>query len=206
MDGDVTRSLDLLRRAQDGEGGAVDQLFGRYYERVRRIVRMRIGPVLRKRVDSGDILQETFIAALESFDRFEVRDEASFISWLARIAQRQVFAAVDHHSAQKRDAGRDVPLVHSVRTGAVGIDPAADGMSPLEELSHSEQTSLVEDCIAELPEPYRELIILRDYAGGSWELIAEETGRPSAAAARMMHAKALIELGKLVRDRTDDAG
>lgn len=203
MDGDVTRSLDLLRRAQDGDGGAVDQLFGRYYERVRRIVRMRIGPVLRRRIDSGDILQETFIAAVGSFDRFEVRDEASFISWLARIAQRQVFAAVDHHSAQKRDSGRDVPLVHSVRTDAIGIDPAASGLSPVDQLSHDEQTSMVEECIAELPEPYRELIILRDYAGASWDTIAEETGRPSAAAARMMHSKAMIDLGKLVRARTN---
>jgi RNA polymerase sigma-70 factor (ECF subfamily) len=204
MDGDVTRSLDLLRRAQDGDDGAVDQLFGRYYERVRRIVRMRLSPVLRRRVDSGDILQETFIAAVGAFDRFEVRDEASFISWLARIAQRQVFAAADHHTAQKRDAGRDVPLVLGNATGRIGIDPAANGLSPLDEMSRTEQTTLVEDCIAELSEPHRELIILRDYAGASWESIAEETGRPSAAAARMMHATALIELGKLVRAHSGD--
>ena len=50
-----------------------------------------------------------------------------------------------------------------------------------------------------LPEEYRELILLRNYAGASWESVAEETGRPSAAAARMMHARALVELGKLVR-------
>ena len=152
MDSDVTRSLDLLRRAQDGDDSAVNLLFTRYYERVRRIVRMRLGPVLRRRVDSGDILQETFVAAVGCFDRFEVRDEASFISWLARIAQRQVFAAADHHTAQKRDTGREVPLVHSTETGKIGIDPAATGLSPLESLSHDEQTRRVEECISELPE------------------------------------------------------
>jgi hypothetical protein len=30
-------------------------------------------------------------------------------------------------------------------------------------------------------------------------MVAEQTGRPSAAAARMMHARALVELGKFVR-------
>ena len=205
MDGDVTRSLDLLRRAQGGDGGAVDQLFSRYYERVRRIVRLRLSPRLRRRVDSGDILQETFAAAVSAFDRFEVRDEASFINWLARIAQHQIFAAADHHTAQKRDTRREVPLVTRDESGAIGLEPAATGLTPIDALSRAEQTRMVEDCIAELPETYRELIILRDYAGAPWETIAEETDRPSAAAARMMHATALIELGRLVRERGEGA-
>ena len=49
-------------------------------------------------------------------------------------------------------------------------------------------------------EQYRELILLRNYAGASWESVAEETNRPSAAAARMMHARAVVELGKLLRE------
>jgi RNA polymerase sigma-70 factor (ECF subfamily) len=202
MDGDVTRSLDLLRLAQGGDGEAVNRIVARYYERVRRIVRMRLNPTLRRRVDSGDILQETFVAALASFDRFEIQDEASFINWLARIAQRQVFAALDHHTAQKRDTAREVPLAGSGDSRNLGVDPAATGLSPLEALSRAEQSRVVEDCIADLSETYRELIILRDYAGASWETIAEETGRPSAAAARMMHATALVELGMLVRKRS----
>jgi DNA-directed RNA polymerase specialized sigma24 family protein len=59
---------------------------------------------------------------------------------------------------------------------------------------------VVERCIAALPEEYRELIILSDYTGASWEAVAETTGRPSAAAARMMHVRARIELGKLLRE------
>ena len=46
-----------------------------------------------------------------------------------------------------------------------------------------------------------ELILLRDYAGSSWEEIAAEVDAPSAAAARMMHARALAKLGALLRAR-----
>jgi DNA-directed RNA polymerase specialized sigma24 family protein len=70
---------------------------------------------------------------------------------------------------------------------------------PLDATASEEEQRIVEACLAELPEEYRELILLRNYAGASWESVAEETGRPSAAAARMMHARAMVELGKLVR-------
>ena len=65
----LTRSVELVRRAQAGERPALERLFERYYDRVRRIVRARLGPELRLRVESVDILQETFTAAVGSFDR-----------------------------------------------------------------------------------------------------------------------------------------
>ena len=199
MDPDLTVTIDLLRAAQDGSREAQNRLFGRYYERVRRIVRLRLGSHLRRRVDVSDILQETFVAAVDAFDRFEVRDAASFINWLARIAERQVLAAADHHGAQKRDTGREVQLLRSDASGPIGIDPVASGLLPPDAVERAEQTALIEACIATLPDTYRELIILRNYAGASWETVAEETARPTAAAARMMHAKAIVELGKAFR-------
>jgi RNA polymerase sigma-70 factor (ECF subfamily) len=200
-DVDLTVTIDLLRRAQSGSAEALNRLFTRYYERVRRIVRLRLGTRLRQRVESSDILQETFIAAVDGFDRFEMRDEASFINWLARIAERQVLAAADHHGAQKRNPAREVSIHRDEEQSDIGIDPVASGLLPPEELMRDEQTAMVEACIDLLPEAYRELIILRNYAGASWEVVAEQTGRPSAAAARMMHAKAIVELGKTLRRR-----
>src|SRR5262245_56509643 len=110
MSDDVTHSLDLVLRAQDGDSQALNRLFERYYERVRRIVRLRLGHKLRESVDSGDILQETFIAAVRSIDNFEMREEASLINWLSRLAERQIIAAADYHGAKKRDQRRNVSL------------------------------------------------------------------------------------------------
>jgi RNA polymerase sigma-70 factor, ECF subfamily len=199
--GDLTVTIDLLRRAQSGNAEALNRLFARYYERVRRIVRLRLGTRLRQRVESSDILQETFIAAVDGFDRFEMRDEASFINWLARIAERQVLAAADYHIAQKRNPAREVPIHKDEDQSDIGIDPVASGLIPPDLLARAELTRMIEECLQELREDYRELIILRNYAGASWEVVAEQTGRPSAAAARMMHAKAIVELGKALRRR-----
>lgn len=198
-DPDITRTMDLLRRAQDGNRDALEALFARYYERVRRIVRLRLGRGLRHRLDSGDILQETFLDALKAFDRFEMRDEAAFIHWLSRIAEHQIRDAADYHGAQKREAGREVPLHAPSDATFVGFDPIAGGLQPPDAVAVDEQTALVEQCLEQLPDEYRELIILRDYVGLSWDEIAQQTGRPSPDAARMKHATAVLELAKLVR-------
>ncbi len=201
---DLTRSFELVVRAQKGDEQALNRLFERYYDRVRRIVRMRLGPSLRTQIEDGDILQETFAAAVEAFERFEMREESSLINWLAKLAERKIIAAADYHSAKKRDARREVRI--SSRSpfddsSAISLDLAASAEAPGEQAANDELKVIVEDCVAELPVEYRELILLRDYAGSSWEEVAGETGRPSAEAARMMHARALVELSKMVRAR-----
>ncbi|MFN0008883.1 MAG: RNA polymerase sigma factor [Planctomycetota bacterium] len=204
MSDEITQSLDLVLRAQEGDQGALNRLCERYYDRVRRIVRLRLGARLRETVDSGDILQETFMAAVRSLESFEMREEASLINWLSRLAERQIIAAADYHGAKKRDQRRNVSLTssldssQSLRTSTMPDDRAP---LPLDATASEEEQRIVEECLHALPEEYRELILLRNYAGASWETVAEETGRPSAAAARMMHARALVELGKLIREK-----
>jgi RNA polymerase sigma-70 factor (ECF subfamily) len=197
--GDFSITLDLLRRAQGGERAALQPLLERYYERVRRIVRLRLGTALRRRLDSGDILQETFLAAIRNFARFELRDEASFINWLAVLAENQIRDAADYHGAQKRAIDRQVPLEFTDRSGPIGLDPVASDLLPPGAASRAEEIARIESAIERLPPEHRELILLRDYAGASWDVIAEHTGRPSPDAARMMHAKAMVQLARLAR-------
>jgi hypothetical protein len=44
-----------------------------------------------------------------------MREEASLINWLSRLAERQIIAAADYHGAKKRDNRRNVTL-----SGAIG--------------------------------------------------------------------------------------
>src|SRR5262245_29002800 len=95
MADDLDLTLQLVRRVQSGDRAALQPLFERYYDRVRRIARVRLGAGLRQRMDSGDIVQETFIAALSGFDRFELRDEASLLQWLAVLLENRIRDAAD---------------------------------------------------------------------------------------------------------------
>ena len=101
----------------------------------------------------------------------------------------QIRPATVHPSPAAGAAGQ-VPLT---------TPPLPPDVAPPELVAGGEQTALVEECLEQLSDEYRELIILRDYIGSSWDEIARETGRPSPDAARMKHATAVLELAKLVR-------
>ena len=205
----LTQSLDLVRLAQGGNPEALNRLFSRYYERVRRVVRMRLGRKLRSSLESGDILQETFAVAVKGFDRFEMREEASLINWLSKLAERQIIAAADYHGAKKRD--RDIEIAMDAPIAGAGssefrLEFGANVPGPGELAAADEEALLVELSMEQMSEEYRDLLILRNYVGASWEHIAEAVGSPSPDAARMMHARGMIELGKHLREGGADRG
>ncbi|MBL8895988.1 MAG: sigma-70 family RNA polymerase sigma factor [Planctomycetes bacterium] len=195
------KTLDLVRLAQSGEREALDALFERYLPRAMKIIRMRMGTRLRWRQESADLLQDTFAEAIRAFDRFEMRDESSFLNWLARIAEHSVTRAAAHDRAQKRDVGREIAMDAQPLGGGSADDLPAAWMVPLDRMIREEEERLLESCIAALPEHYREVIILRNALGLSFAEIAQETERPSEGAARMMHAKSMAELVRLVDAR-----
>ena len=198
MDPAFDQTIDLVRKAQDGDTQALQALFARYYERVRRMVRMRLGNALRHRMDSGDILQETFLEALRTFDRFEMRDQGSFINWLARLAENRIRDAADYHGALKRTAGREVPLSAGDQTTDLDLGLKAGGLLPPESADEAEQVQRLEAAIERLSVEDRELILLRNYAGAAWDTVAQLTGRPSPDAARVAHKQVIVRLSQLM--------
>jgi len=197
-------SVELVRRAQVGDAAALNLLFARYYPRVRRIVRARLGAALRTELDSGDAVQETFLAAVQGFDRFEMRDEGALVHWLATLAERRLRNAARLHGTAKRDAGRVLALAELQRalaSGEITLEPAGSDLTPGVLAAQGEEEAIVEEELAELPEPARELLLLRNVAGASWETVAQRCGCRTERAARVAHAKALLELGLRVSRR-----
>lgn len=184
-------TIDLVQRTQAGDPAAREALFARYRARVLAIARVRLSAKLRATVESGDILQEALLEAVRGIDRFEMREESSLIRWLAVLVERRLTARARHENTWKRSGGAQ-PLVN---------DPPSDTPEPAEAVGSGEDTELVQAALAALPERSRELVLLRDYAGASWDSIATELGFASPDAARMMHARALVKLGAELRAR-----
>jgi RNA polymerase sigma-70 factor (ECF subfamily) len=201
-DDKLAQSIDLVKRAQGGDQAALDDLIQRYYPKVRRIVRLRLGRGLRRWLDSEDILQGTFIGAVRTLDRFEMRDESSLLHWLGKIAEHQIKDAADYHYAQKRDGRRQQSLrviPGGDSSDEFQIDLPGDETPPLEGVIDGEQLVAIEAAIPDLREEYREVILIRDYEGASWATVAELLSSPSPDAARMLYARAIAELTRLVR-------
>ena len=194
MDSDLTHTWDLVRRAQGGNGAALDRLFARYYDRVRRCVRARLGARLRARCETLDILQPAFAKAFQNFDRFEMRDENSLLHWLAEYAYGQLNDAADRENAMKRRAPAEPLQLDGSPDDSRAIEVPAPVTQPADAAARDEQEAAVEQCLDELPEHYRQVIVLRDYDGLDWRTVAAVMNKNTDSAVRQLHERALLEL------------
>lgn len=131
-----------------------------------QLVRLHSGPLfatlqryLHHEDDARDALQETFLSAFRAIGRFDGR--STLATWLHRIA---VNAAVMKWRSRRRNSARSIEelLPHYFEDGH-RRDPGPAWVSlPLERIEVAEMRGLVRQCIAELPDIHREILILRD--------------------------------------------
>lgn len=83
------------------------ELYDRYFPKIFRYVSWRVG----NREDAEDIVSDVFMRALGNLDQFNERANATFSSWLFRIAHNRV---IDHYRAHNKErlvALEDVPEI-----------------------------------------------------------------------------------------------
>jgi len=142
----------LVRAAQGGDRGALDQLFRRHYDRVFGVCRRITG----NEADAADAAQEAMIAMVRGLARFDGR--ASFGTWAYRIATN---ASLDELRRRRRRpivAGRDHYQDHD-QDHHEHADPTAG--ERIEQLGDREQ---IDVALAALPEDFRVPVVLRDVA------------------------------------------
>jgi RNA polymerase sigma-70 factor, ECF subfamily len=188
-------SLELLARAKRGDEAALHDLLVRYQDRLHRIVRVQLGVASRLRwLDSMDVVQETFLAALPRIRDLEPRSAGSLLLWLARIATNEILDARDHQHRRRRDARRDVALASTS-----GEHPAAaTAHDPRARAELGEIRQLLDAAVAELGDDQRQVVVLRDYCGESWQGVAAALERGDGAV-RQLHQRAWIQLRRKLR-------
>lgn len=101
----------IVQSMVQGDEAALAQLFSFYRERLWRIVNFRLDRRLQGRVDPDDVLQESYINAVQRMDRFLYDHPRSFFIWIRMIVtQTLVDVHRRHIGTQKRSAARDISL------------------------------------------------------------------------------------------------
>jgi len=181
-----SRSALQLRRAREGSPEALGELLDTCGERLLALIRLRLGARLRRDVESRDVLQATFLKALERFDQFEGSGSRTLIGWLAAIARNEIRDRAKYQQRQPRDARARV----SWRSD---LPVAASVTSAVSRIELHDKTRALEAALLELAEDHREVLLLRQFEELSFAEIGERMGR-SADAARMLYARALAAL------------
>jgi RNA polymerase sigma-70 factor (ECF subfamily) len=190
------KTQELVTLAKEGDNSALEQLCRVYGERVRRIIRLRMGKEIRPRLDSMDLVQDALICALGGLKDFTYKNEGDFLRWLARIAQNALRDSLDKLHAAKRDIRREVRLESykpNTGTGFLGTPAAIESTTPSVIMSRKEDLDKLERAIDELKPEYRQVIVLTKIEGLSYKEIADRLGK-SPDAVRMLVPSAMAEL------------
>ena len=117
--------------------------------------------MMGSREDAQDCAQETMLRAFKAFGSF--RRDASFSTWITRIAMNVCTDAL-----RKR---RPVTSLDAMRDDT-NFDLPDAGPTAYAQLEQKERVRLLREGLDELPEEMRQIIVLRDMRGMSYEEIA----------------------------------
>ena len=182
-------SLELVRRIQSGERDAWDALYLRYRDRLLFSIRCRLGPGLRRRLQSEDILHSVIREAIEDLPRFEARRDHALAHYLHTCVLNKIRKKAEYWAAARRSGDRSLSPTVLERVNATGGAPGYVDSARYERL---------ERAMALLPENLREVILLRRIEGLSAGESATVLGTTEAAAAKL-YARAMARLGTLAR-------
>jgi RNA polymerase sigma-70 factor (ECF subfamily) len=159
--------IALAERLREGDEDSLAELFSKYQERFRRIVRFRLDGRLQGRVDPDDVLQEAYLAAAQRLEHYSQRDMSAFI-WLRLIVGQTLIDIHRRHvGAQARDAGREV----SIHGGGAAMSTSASLAqalmgsitSPSQAVARDELALQVAQVIDQLEPIDREILVLRHF-------------------------------------------
>ena len=178
--------LELAARILGRDAEAVRLITARHNQRLFRTA----WSVLSSRSDAEDGLQTAYLNAFAAIGGFEGR--SSLATWLTRIVLNEALL-------RKRRADRQ--RAHLSRSSVSFIDDYREKLmrgstvaSPDRELARRELRDLLEQAIANLPDPFRTVFVLREIEGLSVEETAEVLGiKPATVKTRLVRAKRRLQ-------------
>ena len=159
----ATDDLTLVKRVRGGDQRAFKLLVERYQ---RKVYAVALG-MLKDKEEAMDVSQEAFVKVYKYLDHF--KGDSSFYTWLYRIMTN---LALDRRRREQR-----APMLEWDDKVAPRIDPRAlSAALPDPEVAsrRAEVRAFVAKGVQELPDGQREVLLLREVEGLSYEEIAQK--------------------------------
>ena len=188
----------LISLAKNGDESALDRLCEAYGERVRRIVRLRMGRELRSKMESMDLVQDAFISALRSLEDFTYKNEGDFLRWMSRIAENRIRDNLEKFHTNKRNIHKEIPLNNNRQAeqdSFVEIKGPVDWTTPSVVMSRKEDWDKLEKAMDKLNPEYKQVILLAKMEGMSHKEIAEKLNK-NPHSTRALLSRALTALSR----------
>ena len=171
---------------------------------LRVLARTRLDPRLQARIDASDIVQQTLLEAYQDVKAFRGSTSAELAAWLRRILAHNLSNALRDLRRQCRDVGREQSLEAALDASSRTVEVwlADEQAGPDEQAQRREELDRLTRAVAELPEPQREVVLLRHFHGFSIADISRDTGKTAASVAGLLH-RGLMELQRRLNPPTE---
>ncbi len=175
----------LVSQYINGDEQAFEVLMNRHKNKVFTAINL----VVKDRYLAEDLMQETFIKAINTMKSGRYNEEGKFLPWIVRIAHN---LAIDHFRKAKR-----YPTV-IMEDGSNVFNTLKFAEASIEETQIKQDThKKLKALIQELPEAQKQVLIMRSYMEMSFKDIAEATNVSiNTALGRMRYA--LINLRRMM--------
>jgi len=169
---------DFVHQLRMGDRRAFTKLVTLYQDRIFSYLYRMLG----NRYEAEEVAQEVFIAAFRFIGGF--RGECTIYSWLLRIASNMYKNKIRYLVSRKRS--REFSLDDAYERSSfrpIGERPE----DPESVMAGREAEVALELAVQELPEEFREVLVLRDVELMAYEEIQELTGLPEGTIKSRLH-------------------
>ena len=157
---------ELVSRCKKGDIDAFEALVIKHQKKMFNIAFRMVNNY----EDASEIVQDAFFSAYKAIESFEER--SSFSTWLCAIVMntsrnrlQQIKTAAQHEQFSLDDQ-------ISTENGSMRFELASDCPSAEEQLEKKEMQERVQGCIEKLETEFKEVLILRDIQGFSYDEIS----------------------------------
>jgi len=189
----------LLSQARDGNAMTLGRLLQLYRNYLTILATAQLDTRLRRRLSPSDLVQECMLGAFRDFSQFCGSTERELLAWLRRILIHCLHHAYERHiRAGRRDLRREISLDEINRSldrsaARLRRDFGDQEASPSAPTHERERAVEMADKLAVLRPDYRDVIVLRNLQGLSFEEIAQRFSRRPGAV-RMLWLRAIEKL------------
>ncbi len=198
--GSEFQSLLMLARA--GDTAAVGEVLEPFRAYLTILARVQIGRRLQKKVDPGDLVQDTFLEAHRDFGQFRGAAESELSSWLRQILVRNLANLVRRYlGTRARDPRLERDLQEELERSSRVLDQHLLGpnSTPSQKAMRHEQAEQLAEALNRLPDDYREVILLRHLEGLPFADVARRMNR-SIDSVDKLWARALAQLRRSLKE------
>jgi len=142
---------ELIEKLRSGDRTATEQFYNIYRNRLYFLVLEQVG---RDQAIAEDLVQEIFLAALGSLDKF--RGDSQLYTWLCSIAFHKI------NDFYRRQAREPKPEKSPTDIDTVKLEQTGDNESAALSAMESEETRhAVHQALVDLPQNYRQVLVLK---------------------------------------------